>query len=203
MATALIAAIGIFVAGCSAPREKPPVAAFTFHPLGGEVPLTVTFDASASYDQDGRIVEYRWDFGNETLGEGPLVQHRFTEEGTYRIILTVFDDDGLSGCMAAEITAGISYPLDVLEWHLEPTTWGLRVTGVAKNIGQRVIEAARVAVRFYRYPGELLREDSEIRYDLDLAPGEELAFVITSSLREYQIDPALTEIYTEIIRSDN
>lgn len=178
------------------------MAAFSFHPRGGEAPLTVTFDASASCDPDGRVEEYHWDFGDGSLGEGMLVQHRFVEEGTYWVVLTVLDNNGLSGRTAAKVQVGISYPLDVLEWRIEPTTWGIRVTGVARNIGPRAIEAARVAVRFYGENGEFLREDSEIRYDLNLAPGEELGFVVTSPLREFQIDPDLTEIYTEVIHAD-
>ena len=193
---------GLFLSGCLAPEGDPPIAAFSFHPQGGEAPLTITFDASASYDPDGRVEEYHWDFGDGSLGEGIWVQHRFAQEGTYRVILTVFDNAGLSGRTAAEIEVGISYPLDVREWRIEPTTWGIRVIGVARNIGQRVIEAARVAVRLYGKDGKFLREDSVIHYDLNLAPGEELEFEITSPLREFQIDPDLTEIYTEVLHSD-
>ena len=58
---------------------------------------TITFDAEASYDPDGEIVRYDWDFGDGTTAHGPVVSHHFTEPGTYRVCLTVWDDDGAKG----------------------------------------------------------------------------------------------------------
>lgn len=40
------------------PGNQPPVAIFSAHPTFGPAPLTVNFDASASYDPDGSIVSY-------------------------------------------------------------------------------------------------------------------------------------------------
>jgi len=58
---------------------------------------TITFDAEASYDTDGEIVRYDWDFGDGTTAHGPVASHHFTEPGTYRVCLTVWDDDGAKG----------------------------------------------------------------------------------------------------------
>ena len=58
----------------------------------------VYFDGSNSYDHDGTIVSYHWDFGDGTTEEGKIVNHRF--RGTmystkhYTITLTIKDDTG-------------------------------------------------------------------------------------------------------------
>ena len=44
------------------PAEDPPVAIFTASPISGNAPLEVNFNASDSFDPDGTIVKYAWDF---------------------------------------------------------------------------------------------------------------------------------------------
>jgi len=73
----------------------PPVASFTYSPpapLAGEL---VTFDASASYDPDGIIVSYNWDFGDGSTGTGMILDHTYAAAGTYTVNLSVTDNDGL------------------------------------------------------------------------------------------------------------
>ncbi|NIP35514.1 MAG: PKD domain-containing protein, partial [Thermoplasmata archaeon] len=55
---------------------------------------TVKFDASASYDPDGILSTWEWDFGDERVGEGREVYHRYVDSGTYVWTLTVTDDSG-------------------------------------------------------------------------------------------------------------
>ncbi|MBW0253626.1 PKD domain-containing protein [Cellulomonas sp. PS-H5] len=57
---------------------------------------TYTFDASGSTDPDGRIVDYRWEFGDGTTASGPVVTHTFAP-GTYDVTLVVTDDAGALG----------------------------------------------------------------------------------------------------------
>ncbi len=44
--------------------NKPPVAVIEASPTNGFAPLEVTFDGSGSYDPDGRVVAFYWDFGD-------------------------------------------------------------------------------------------------------------------------------------------
>jgi len=71
-----------------------PVAAFTMSALSGQAPLTVSFSAVLSYDEDGEIESWAWDFGDGTDGTGRTVEHRFDAAGTRDIVLTVTDDQG-------------------------------------------------------------------------------------------------------------
>jgi PKD repeat protein len=55
---------------------------------------TGTFDGSTSYDPDGSIVSYLWDFGDGTTATGAVVQHTYAIADTYYVSLTVQDDKG-------------------------------------------------------------------------------------------------------------
>jgi len=74
-----------------------PVSSFAYQPTEPIVNQTVTFDASQSYDPDGRIVYYNWNFGDgTTLGvTNPFVTHTYKKDGTYDVTLVVTDDSGL------------------------------------------------------------------------------------------------------------
>ena len=54
---------------------------------------TVTFDGSGSYDTDGTIVSYAWDFGDGQFGSGVTTTHSYDYSGTYTVTLTVTDED--------------------------------------------------------------------------------------------------------------
>lgn len=60
----------------------------------------IEFDASQSYDPDGYIEEYLWDFGDGTTASGQFVSHIFEEAGKYQVQLTVRDDSGLEDAVA-------------------------------------------------------------------------------------------------------
>gem|GEM_PF-252587 len=76
------------------PTNQPPVASFTVSPPSPGIGEWVRFDASASYDPDGSIVSYSWDFGDRSSGAGVSEWHQYTAPGTYTVTLTVTDDDG-------------------------------------------------------------------------------------------------------------
>jgi hypothetical protein len=52
------------------------------------------FNGSASYDPDGEIVEYFWNFGDGTHGFGEVTSHSYTVPGEYNVTLTVTDNYG-------------------------------------------------------------------------------------------------------------
>jgi len=78
------------------PPGDVPTASFTAAPLGGRAPLTVDFDASASFDPDGTITDFEWDFGDGAKGAGAITAHTFAAAGRFTVVLTVTDNDRLS-----------------------------------------------------------------------------------------------------------
>ncbi len=63
-----------------------------------------SFDGSGSYDNDGSIVEYLWDFGDGILGTGKTQKHTYTTPGNYSITLTVTDNNGYASTDLTYIT---------------------------------------------------------------------------------------------------
>lgn len=83
-----------------------PTADFMYAPTYPVVNQSVLFDASISYDPDGLIVTYTWNFGdrNITTVEDPLIQHVFKNATIYDVTLTVTDNDGLTHTITKRIT---------------------------------------------------------------------------------------------------
>jgi len=104
--------VALLVGGCVDKFQmKPPEALFALRPAQGTAPLTVTCDGSLSYDEDGKIVEYIWDFGDGTRGLGPIVSHTYETGGTYRVALEVFDDQGLSDRRESQVQVDFPPPV--------------------------------------------------------------------------------------------
>lgn len=99
------------------PENQPPVASFTATPLTGIVPLAVQFDASASYDTDGTIVDYQWDYQDGGGGNGITPNHTFTQPGTYWVVLTVTDDDDATDDFTIAAPVVVS-PDETVYWEL-------------------------------------------------------------------------------------
>jgi PKD repeat protein len=76
--------------------NRPPIASFTESATTVFTGTIISFDASSSYDPDGYIADYFWDFGDGTNATGILVNHAYAGNGTYTVTLTVTDDDGTS-----------------------------------------------------------------------------------------------------------
>lgn len=124
-------------------RNQPPVAKLVVSPAAPRARQEVLFDASASYDPDGTIKEYRWDFD----GDGKVdltsteakVRYTYVAGGNFTVGLTVVDNTGM--------TTSITYPL-----YVSPIT--VRVT--------------REISTTYATPGSVFRVTLTIKTDQDL-----------------------------------
>ena len=60
----------------------------------GFVTESLLFNGSGSYDLDGNITSFTWDFGDGTIGSETQSQHSYSTDGTYIVTLTVIDNNG-------------------------------------------------------------------------------------------------------------
>ncbi|MEW6536824.1 MAG: FG-GAP-like repeat-containing protein [Candidatus Auribacterota bacterium] len=63
-------------------------------PYSGIAGESVSFDGSASYDNDGTVVLYEWEFGDGATGAGVSPTHIYDNDGPYTVRLRVQDNNG-------------------------------------------------------------------------------------------------------------
>jgi hypothetical protein len=71
-------------------------------PYVGDAGVPVQFDGTGSFDTDGTIVSYEWDFGDGSTGTGPTPVHTYAEDGEYVVTLCVTDNEELRSCCSSE-----------------------------------------------------------------------------------------------------
>jgi len=72
-----------------------PYALFSYNPTAGiSVGDDITFDASASKDVDGSIVNWVWNWGDGSQGSGETAHYAFKYPGLFKVTLTVIDNSG-------------------------------------------------------------------------------------------------------------
>jgi len=92
-----------------------PVASFTFSPPASQVGDSVTFDASQSKPDGGTLINYVWDFGDQTTRaeNDPITSHVYSSAGNYTVTLVVVDSEGLWDAEYQLITvysSAVGYP---------------------------------------------------------------------------------------------
>lgn len=84
---------------------QPPVADFSYMPTAITAGELVLFNGTFSWDFDGEIVSYVWDFNNDGNPDATtaLAEHIFPSPGTATVSLTVTDDSGSSDTLSLDI----------------------------------------------------------------------------------------------------
>ena len=136
----LLAAIVLSTGGCFLFPNTAPVARIEVDRTGGVAPLTVAFDATFSYDPDGAIRKFRWDFGDGDDGTGSRVEHTYSAAGTYLPTLTVIDRWWARATASVEIVVREFNALPVATYSASPSP---------------------------AYPGQAIRFDAGASYDPD------------------------------------
>jgi len=80
---------------------SPPVAKFEVNPPSPSSGELASYRAKDSYDPDGYIVSYEWDWGNDGIYDEnhtiPTAVHAFNSTGNHQVTLRVTDNEGLNG----------------------------------------------------------------------------------------------------------
>jgi glucose/arabinose dehydrogenase/PKD repeat protein len=136
------------------PGNQPPSAVINASPTQGPVPMTVTFNGTASTDPDpadqGRLT-YAWDFTNDgtTDSTAPAPSFTYTAAGTYTARLTVTDTLGATNSKTVTITPGNEAPTAVIDTPTAGTTWRvgntISFTGHATDPQQGNLPASALA----------------------------------------------------------
>lgn len=95
-----------------------PVAALEADPLNGSAPLVASFSATASYDRDGALTEFEWDFDGdgefnepgpeEDARSNPMAYFTYSEGGNFTPGVCVTDNDGATDTASVEISVAAS-----------------------------------------------------------------------------------------------
>jgi outer membrane protein assembly factor BamB len=103
----------------------------------------VQFDGSSSYDPDGTIESYEWDFdlsdglwwetGAVPDATGPTTSHIYGDDGVYIVTLRVTDNDNLSATDACNVTVYNVDPTVTIDSISMDVEIGLRVAGRKYN----------------------------------------------------------------------
>ncbi len=119
---------------------------------------SVQFDASGSYDPEGGVLTYSWNFGDGSSGTGATPTHAYTVSGNYHATLTVCDPNGACdedslvvyidrGAFTVHIMDDTGTPLNL-------PVWGYRI-GSLIYLGQSGWTGADGNITFYTDLGHL------------------------------------------------
>jgi hypothetical protein len=89
-------------------ENQSPHVNFTYEPLSPTTDDIIYFN-STSYDPDGYIVNWTWDFGDGNYSYLENATHQYTVAGLYSVNLTVIDNDSLYGYVEKDVLVSPSF----------------------------------------------------------------------------------------------
>jgi len=126
------------------PREvivtfQPPTAEFDVSPASPLAGESVSFDGTLSFDFDGEIIAYVWDFDGdgETDATDATTEHTYASAGTYAVSLTVVDNGGNADTLTIDIM--VAPPADLGVSTLFPPIADFSYSPSAPSIGSPVM----------------------------------------------------------------
>jgi len=126
--------VAISLGGCLQFQPSGPQALFTASPAEHVIPFTASFDASLSQRTPDEALTYTWTFGDGTTAAGALVDHTYSQDGTYDVVLTVRDAGGISS--SSQLTVKALNPLPTASYTYSPrsTMEGTYIVGASEWI---------------------------------------------------------------------
>lgn len=124
--------------------KRRPVPRFVFKPEFPKPGETVTLNASGSFDPDGKIAKYEWDFDGDGKpdAQGAQVQRAFQDDG--RVTLSVTDSDDLDAQRTQRVILNRREQLQEKQQQCKPI-----------QIGDRAFESIQAAIKAAQ-PGETI-----------------------------------------------
>jgi PKD repeat protein len=87
-----------------------PIAHFVFAPVAPRTYGLIAFNATQSYDPDGTIQKYYWDFDDGTKETGSLtLSHTYLVAKTYNVTLIVTDNAPLNGTVVTQVVVNKTF----------------------------------------------------------------------------------------------
>jgi len=90
--------------------NEPPLVGFTVSPADLRINQPVTFDASSSFDPDGRIAKYEWDFNGDGLFDStttePTVTYTYATSGSKSVTVRATDNEGATARSTLSVSIG-------------------------------------------------------------------------------------------------
>lgn len=117
-------------------NQYPFAVAFAFP--GTSEDFSFNFSSTSSYDPDGNIASYFWDFGDGNTSTLASPYHVYNVDGTYAVSLTVTDNDGATSIISIEAVTAVLQSvffsnIEVDAYTLDGSSSGLDATGAVLN----------------------------------------------------------------------
>jgi PKD repeat protein len=118
--------------GCLRFEPSAPQALFTASPAEHLIPFTASFDASLSQRTPDEALSYVWAFGDGSGGTGPLVDHAYAQDGTYEVVLKVYDAKGASSSSRLTVKALNPLPTATFSYSPKSSMEGSYIVGASE-----------------------------------------------------------------------
>ena len=147
-----------------------PVVQFTYE-INGKF---VIFDASSSYDPDGYIVNYTWQFGDGSIGYGIIASHNYENEGRYNVTLNIEDNLGNKNSTTKMVVIDVTPPSTICKlnpdingrngWYVSNTILVLNATDSLSGINRTYYKVGGGAWSEYFAPVAISEEGNHTVY---------------------------------------
>lgn len=92
-------------------ENEPPIAAFTWSPSSPVQNQVVFFNGSLSYDPDGFLRLFEWDWNSDGIFDESYnystTKYKWTKSGNYPVVLRVTDNDGVKSTKTINISVSV------------------------------------------------------------------------------------------------